>query len=76
MSNENFVKKDCDSEFKNIRNYSNYPCNHNINDINNTLKPLKVTKMIYPPKFQYMCTCCKSFFTFQKDEKGNLVLEQ
>lgn len=50
-------------------------CNHDINDKNNTLKHVKRRKMVYPPKETYICTCCKSFFTFVKDEKGNLVLD-
>ena len=50
-------------------------CNHDISDKNNTLKHMKKRKMVYPPKETYICTCCKSFFTFVKDEKGNLVLD-
>ena len=52
-------------------------CNHDISDKNNTLKHMKKRKMIYPPKETYICTCCKSFFVFTRDEKGNwnLVLD-
>ena len=50
-------------------------CNHDINDKNNTLKHMKKRKMVYPPKETYICTCCKSFFVFARDEKGNLVLD-
>ena len=50
-------------------------CNHDISDKNNTLKHMKKRKMVYPPKETYICTCCKSFFVFTRDEKGNLVLD-
>lgn len=42
-------------------------CNHNPNDIDNSLKMIKKATMVKPRKFYFQCEECKNMFAFLKE---------
>lgn len=42
-------------------------CNHNPNDIDNTLRAIPKANMLKPRKFYFQCTECKEMFAFLKE---------
>ena len=44
-------------------------CNHNPNDIDNSLKMIKRIEMVIPQKYYFQCEGCKEFFTFVKNSQ-------
>lgn len=48
-------------------------CNHNPNDIDNSLKMLKKATMVQPRKFYFQCDECKNFFAFLKESNKPFI---
>ena len=44
-------------------------CNHNPNDIDNSLKIIKRVEMVNPQKYYFQCEECKDFFVFVKNSQ-------
>lgn len=42
-------------------------CNHNPNDIDNSLKMIQKATMVKPRKFYFQCEECKKMFAFLKE---------
>lgn len=51
-------------------------CNHNPLDSNTTLQKSTKKLMVSPDKQFYICTQCQKSFVFNKDEKGELIIEK
>lgn len=51
----------------------NYKCNHNPNDIDNSLRMLKNVEMVFPRKYYFQCEECKRFFMFTKGKNKAFV---
>lgn len=56
---------------QNIEN-GNEMCNHNYNDINNTLVGMPKLKMVSPTKYYLQCQKCGEVFTIQRDDIDNI----
>ena len=50
-----------------------FRCNHNPNDIDNSLKRLNRIEMVSPQKYYFQCEECKRFFIFTKGKNKAFV---
>lgn len=57
---------------KSIENKLSTVCNHNYNDINNTLIGIPSFKMVYPTKYSLRCTICGDVHTVEQSEIKDL----
>lgn len=48
-------------------------CNHNPNDIDNTLRAMPKATMIKPRKFYFQCSECNEIFAFLKEPSKPFV---
>lgn len=46
-----------------------FRCNHNPNDIDNSLKMIKRVEMVFPQQYHFQCEECKKIFTFTRNSQ-------